>query len=81
MSDVETVPVGGEAPYSVDVGRGLLPRLDALLGPAGQVAVVGPRALAHTSAVVRAVEASGRKVLPLEVPPGEAAKTADELGG
>jgi 3-dehydroquinate synthase len=69
-----TIRVATAAPYDVEVGRGVLDRLPALLGPAVQrVALVHPPGMR--------VELPGVEVLDLEVPEGEAAKTADVVAG
>jgi len=66
---VTTVHVAGAAPYDVEIGRGVRDRLPALLGSdVRRVALV--HAPGHT------VELPGFEVLDLELPDGEAAKTA-----
>ncbi len=77
MSDEPTrIRVGGESPYDVVVGDGLLDRLPELLGPAvRRVAVVHPRALRVTgAAVLEALAGQGCDAHAVEVPDGEAAK-------
>ncbi|HCB06580.1 MAG TPA: 3-dehydroquinate synthase [Nocardioides bacterium] len=64
-----TIRVATAAPYDVEVGRGILDRLPALLGPAVQRV-----ALVHAPGM--RVDLQGFEVLDLEVPEGEAAKTA-----
>jgi len=66
---VTTIRVATAAPYDVEVGRGILDRLPALLGPAVQRV-----ALVHAPGM--RVDLQGFEVLDLEVPEGEAAKTA-----
>ncbi len=70
------IRVGGESPYDVVVGRGLLDRLPGVLGPAvRRVAVVHPRALRTTGAAVReSLAGPGCAAHAVEVPNGEAAK-------
>src|SRR5687768_752907 len=69
--------VGGASPYDVVVGHALGHRLPAMLGDGVQrVAVVRPEGLADVVASLRpALERYD--VLELDVPDGEAAKTAD----
>jgi 3-dehydroquinate synthase len=65
-----TIRVAGPAPYDVVVGRGVLDRLPGLVGDDVQrVAVVHAPGLG--------VELPGYEVLDLEVPDGEAAKSAE----
>ena len=69
--------VGGAPPYDVVVGRGLLQRLPGMLGGRPErVAVVHAEGLGHLVGPVRDTLTS-YDVLPLPVPEGEAAKTAD----
>ena len=69
--------VGGATPYDVVVGRGLLQRLPGMLGDRPErVAVVHAEGLGHLAGPVRDALTS-YDVLPLPVPDGEAAKTAD----
>jgi 3-dehydroquinate synthase len=71
-----TIEVAGDHPYPVLVGRDLLPELGAMLKNAEQVAMLFAAPLkAHADKAIRAVEASGRRVLPIEVPDAEAGKT------
>jgi 3-dehydroquinate synthase len=76
--DVTVIPVGGQLPYEVLVGRDLADRASSLLPGAAQVAVL------HTSSVREAAErvaaelrTSGRGVLAIEVPDAEAGKTIE----
>ncbi|QIG43497.1 3-dehydroquinate synthase [Nocardioides anomalus] len=66
-----TIPVATAAPYDVEVGRGVRDRLPALLEGAQRVALV------HAPGLT--VPLDGFEVLDLELPDGEAAKTADVL--
>jgi 3-dehydroquinate synthase len=71
-----------DAPYDVLIGLGVLERLPRLLGEAAvsRVAVVHPRALKSTAVRVRHdLAAAGLRPLLIEVPDGEAAKTAEVL--
>ncbi|NIZ89856.1 3-dehydroquinate synthase [Kineococcus rubinsiae] len=73
------IPVAGDAPYEVVVGRGLLGELRGLLGPAVEkVLVVHPRALRSTGEAVREdLAAQGLAAVLAEVPDGEEAKAAE----
>lgn len=66
-----TIRVASGAPYDVEVGRGVLDRLPALLEGAQRVALV------HAPGLT--VDLPGSEVLDLEVPDGEAAKSAAVL--
>jgi 3-dehydroquinate synthase len=78
VSEPTVIPVRTASAYDVLVGRGLLDRLPALLG-AGvrRVAVVHPDDLPGPVGEVTAALGSAYDVVSLEVPPGEAAKTAE----
>jgi 3-dehydroquinate synthase len=66
---VTAIRVAGPAPYDVEVGHGVRDRLPALLGDdVRRVALVHPAGMS--------VDVPGFEVLDLEVPAGEAAKTA-----
>jgi 3-dehydroquinate synthase len=71
--------VGGERPYDVVVGHGLLGELPSLLGTAVEtVAVIHPRALRTTGEAVRDdLAAEGFAAHTVEVPDAEEAKTAE----
>ena len=84
---VTRIAVGGAEPYDVLVGEGLVDarsggELPALLGPrAAQVAVLCTPALRRFGETVTAgLTGAGYRVLPLEVPDGEAAKTLAVAG-
>ncbi len=70
--------VGGDAPYDVLIGRGLLGEIAALVGQrAARVLVVHPRALRTTGEAVRTELAdAGYEAVAAEVPDGEDAKNA-----
>jgi 3-dehydroquinate synthase len=72
------IRVGGEAPYDVVVGRGLLGELPGMLGEAvSRVAVVHPAALRATAEAIRADLAErGLAAHAIEVPDAEEAKDA-----
>ena len=65
---MSTVHVAGPAPYDVHIGHGVRDRLGDLLGDARRVAVV------HAPGLT--VDLDGVEVLDLELPDGEAAKSA-----
>ena len=77
MDEVTRIPVGGERPYDVLVGRDLLaalPGAAARRGPGGGAA----RAAAARRSPTRsasALRAAGVEPLPIEVPDAEAGKT------
>ncbi|NAZ74904.1 3-dehydroquinate synthase [Kineococcus sp. T13] len=73
------IPVDGETPYDVVLGRGLLGELRGLLGPrVAKVLVVHPRALRTTGEAVRDdLAAQGLEAVLAEVPDGEEAKSAE----
>jgi 3-dehydroquinate synthase len=79
MTDPTRILVGGEAPYDVLVGTGLLDQVPGLVGhDAGQVLLVHPEALTGAATELDlALKARGHRVVGAEVPDGEAAKTAD----
>lgn len=81
MTDDDTtrIAVRAERPYDVLVGHGLLGELPGLLGDeCHRVAVIAPAALATTAEAVREdLVALGREAIALEVPDGEAAKSAE----
>ncbi|ASW57610.1 3-dehydroquinate synthase [Plantactinospora sp. KBS50] len=78
MTDTEEItriPVGGERPYQVLVGRDLLATVPGLLPDAGRVAVLYAPPLAEPAGeLVERLAAAGRRPLPIEVPDAEAGK-------
>lgn len=76
MSDPTRITVGGDQPYDVVVGTGLLGELPGLLGDGVQrVLVVHPKALAATGEAVREdLSGSGFEAFLAEVPDAEEAK-------
>jgi 3-dehydroquinate synthase len=70
-----TIPVGGERPYDVLVGRDLLAALPALLPGAAQVAVLYAPPLKDYA--TRVADAVGAAALPIELPDAEAGKTVE----
>ncbi len=78
MDDMTRIPVAGERPYDVLIGRGLVDALPALLDGAVRVAVLHAAPLkAHAAAVADAVTAAGMRPLPIEVPDAEAGKSIE----
>ncbi|MEV1052944.1 3-dehydroquinate synthase family protein [Streptomyces sp. NPDC049887] len=72
--------VSGKAPCSVVIGAGVSRKAGELLGTSVRVALVHPPVAAvHARRIAAELEQSGRTVLPLVVPPGEAAKDAGVL--
>jgi 3-dehydroquinate synthase len=73
---VARIPVGGERPYEVVVGTGVLSELPALVGKATEtVAVIhDERLVALAESARRALEEAGYQVAVTSVPAGEAAK-------
>ena len=78
MAEPVTISVSAERPYDVLVGRGLLDRLPALLGPGVQrVAVLHPPTLIALAArVERTLDDAGFETIRIDLPDAEAAKTA-----
>jgi 3-dehydroquinate synthase len=78
MDELTRIPVGGDRPYDVLIGRELTGALAALVDGADQVAVIHPPALKQRAYLaVGALDARGVRPLPIEVPDAEAAKTVD----
>ncbi|HVL62240.1 MAG TPA: 3-dehydroquinate synthase family protein, partial [Microbacterium sp.] len=80
MSDITTITVGGDQPYDVTVGRGILDRVvDALPASARKVLIVHPPTLAAQAATLRQfLLADGtREVLIAEVPDAEQGKRVE----
>ena len=76
------VRVGGETPYDVVIGTGVLGELPSLLGDAGIVAVVHAEGLPEIARpVCRALTEAGYDARPLPVPDGEAGKDVKVLAG
>ncbi|SCL33785.1 3-dehydroquinate synthase [Micromonospora nigra] len=78
MDETTRIPVGGERPYDVLVGRDLLGNLPGLLPGAARVAVLhAPPLAALAGAVAERLRAGGMTPLPVEVPDAEGGKHAD----
>ncbi|MEU2614493.1 3-dehydroquinate synthase [Micromonospora sp. NPDC007271] len=74
-ADVTRIPVGGERPYDVLVGRDLLDALPPLLPDASRVAVLhAPPLKALADTLGERLRAAGMAPLPIEVPDAEAGK-------
>ncbi|MGW0435084.1 3-dehydroquinate synthase [Micromonospora sp. NPDC003197] len=78
MDEVTRIPVGGERPYEVLVGRDLLDALPSLVGGAAQVAVLHAAPLkARADEAAEALAAAGVRPTLIEVPDAEAGKTIE----
>ena len=81
MDELTRIPVGGERPYDVLVGRELAGALPALVDGAEQVAVIHPPAVKQRAYLVAGeLAARGVRPLPIEVPDAEAAKSVEVAG-
>jgi 3-dehydroquinate synthase len=79
--DATTVQVGGDEPYDVLVGTGLLGELPPLLAGAQRVAVIHPPTLRVSAEAVRDdLRQQGFDAHSLEVPDAEEAKTLEVVG-
>jgi 3-dehydroquinate synthase len=77
-SEITTIPVGGERPYQVLVGRDLLGALPPLLAGAAQAAVLyAPPLKEYAVRAADALRAAGIAPLPIELPDAEAGKTIE----
>ncbi|MBX7267894.1 3-dehydroquinate synthase [Micromonospora sp. Llam7] len=74
MDEVTRIPVGGERPYDVLVGRGLLGALPGLLPDATRVAVLHAPLKDLAEVIGAGLAAAGVAPLPIEVPDAEAGK-------
>jgi 3-dehydroquinate synthase len=80
MTDVTTIRVGGDQPYDIIVGRGILDRIAAALpASARKVLVVHPPTLAEHAATLRtSLQADGAlEVLLAEIPDAEQGKRVE----
>ncbi|GAB2933225.1 3-dehydroquinate synthase [Micromonospora polyrhachis] len=78
MNDVTRIPVGGERPYQVLVGRDLLDALPSLVEGAAQVAVLHAAPLkARADEAAETLAAVGVRPTLIEVPDAEAGKTIE----
>lgn len=80
---ITRIPVGGEQPYEVVVGSGVLGELPSLIGKKAEtVAVIHAAGLAPIAEQARdALIAAGFNVCATAVPDGEASKTVDVAAG
>jgi 3-dehydroquinate synthase len=78
MDELTRIPVGGDRPYDVLVGRAIGGHLPPLVAGAHRVAVIYPPTLKERAdSAAEELRAAGCKPLPIEVPDAEAAKTVD----
>jgi 3-dehydroquinate synthase len=78
MDEVTRIPVAGDRPYDVLVGRDLLGELPALVDGAARSAILyAPPLKARAEAVAEILAAAGRQPLPIELPDAEAGKSID----
>lgn len=82
-TSVTRIPVGGEQPYEVVVGTGVLPELPSLVGKKTEtVAVIRAAGLgAIARQACDALAAAGFTVRAMKIPDGEAAKRIDVAAG
>jgi 3-dehydroquinate synthase len=75
---VTVIPVGGERPYRVLVGRAVADRTPQLLAGAAQVALLHTASVRELAErVAAALRSAGQAVLAIEVPDAEAGKTIE----
>ncbi|WP_434811220.1 3-dehydroquinate synthase [Microbacterium sp. bgisy189] len=78
MTDATVIPVGGDRPYEVTVGRGVLAGLaDALPEAARKVLIIHPPTLGARAEQLRAQLGDDRQVLLAEIPDAEAGKRVE----
>jgi len=74
------ITIGTDHPYEVVIGAGVQNELRELVGPGAlRAAIIHPPTMSDRAATLRDSIAEGLQVLLIEVPDGEAAKTADVL--
>ncbi|WP_067502502.1 3-dehydroquinate synthase [Actinoplanes sp. TFC3] len=82
MDDVTRIPVSGDRPYDVLVGRGLLTALPPLVDGAARAAVLYAAPLKERAEqVAAALAGAGLRPLPIEVPDAEAGKSIEVAAG
>jgi 3-dehydroquinate synthase len=78
MNEVTRIPVAGDRPYDVLIGRDLAGALPEVADGAVRAAVLSAAPVrAHADAVAAALAGAGLRVLPIEVPDAEAGKSVD----
>ena len=78
MDELTRIPVGGDRPYDVLVGRDLLAALPPLLHGAERAAVLyAPPLKAHADDLAERLRAAGARPLAIEVPDAEAGKNIE----
>lgn len=82
MSEIsKVVPVAGQSPYEVSIGRDLCSQVSASVGEAARVAVIWADPIGDTAAkLAQLLRADGRAVTLAQVPDGEAGKTLQMAG-
>ncbi|MDQ0369907.1 3-dehydroquinate synthase [Catenuloplanes indicus] len=82
VTEPTRIDVGGETPYQVLIGRGLLGELPALLTGAEQAALLYAEPLkAHAEALAAGLDRAGLRTLPIEVPDAEDGKSIGVAAG
>jgi 3-dehydroquinate synthase len=80
MTETARITVAGQRPYDVVIGQGLLADLPAMLGDRPQrVAIIHPGTLAATAEAVSDYLGATYRVITIEVPDAEEAKTSAVL--
>jgi 3-dehydroquinate synthase len=81
-SSLTVIAVGGQTPYEVTIGRGALRELDRYIDPqVARICLVFQPPLRSAAAVVADhLRVGQRRIVGLEIPDGEAAKTLDVVG-
>ena len=75
---VESIDVGGPAPYVVRVGNGIAGQVVAAAGRAQRVGLIhGPQPQQQMVQITEALESAGYELTPISVPDGEAGKSLD----
>ena len=78
MDELTEIPVGGERPYQVLVGRDLSGALPPLVAGADRAAVLyAPPLKAHADALAERLAGAGVRPLPIELPDAEAGKSVE----
>ncbi|GAA3902797.1 3-dehydroquinate synthase [Microbacterium invictum] len=78
MSQTTVIPVGGDQPYEVQVGRGIVSRLGEILPAAAtRVLIVHPPTLSAQAEQLRSALGADRQVLLAEIPDAEQGKRVE----